>query len=71
MDFQAFVLFCRQFRLVSQMFPLNSIRVIFKKHSNYGKTLTYDDFVNLLASMAHEKEAVAFFGVTVVEAANR
>lgn len=63
MDFQSFLLFCRQFRLVNQIFSLNSIKTIYKKHSNYGKNLTYDDFMNLLTNLAHEKEAIAFFGV--------
>jgi hypothetical protein len=71
MDFQSFLLFCRQFRLVSQVFPVNSIRVIFKKHSNFGKSLTFEDFVNIVNSMAHEKESVAYFGGTAQEAVNR
>lgn len=55
MNFQSFLLFCRQFKLVPQIFTLESISVAFKKHSNYGKSLTLDDFINLVNNLSHQK----------------
>ena len=51
----------KNFRLLKTIYPLEKIKLLFKKHSNYGKYLTFDNFLFMIHEMSHEPEAKRFF----------
>jgi hypothetical protein len=58
---QAYFLFCKNFHILKAIFSVERLTVIFKKHADYGKFLSFDNFYFLINTMSHEPEAKKFF----------
>lgn len=58
---QAYFLFCKNFHILKAIFSIEKLTIIFKKHADYGKYLSFDNFLFMLNSMSHEQEAKEFF----------
>ena len=58
---QAFFLFCKHFHILKAIFNIERLTIIFKKHADYGKLLSFDNFFFLINSISHEPEAKKFF----------
>lgn len=63
LTFQPFILFMKNFRLLKVIFPLEKVKLFFKKYSNFGQYLTSENFIFLINELSHEKEAKDFFNV--------
>ena len=50
---QAYLLFCKNFHILKAIFSLERLTIIFKKHADYGKYLSFDNFSFLINSMSH------------------
>ena len=61
MIMQAYFLFCRNFHILKAIFSMERLTIIFKKHADYGKHLSFDNFHFMINSMSHEPEAKQFF----------
>lgn len=55
MNFQAFLLFVKDFKLLKTVFKLETVKKVFKKESEFGKVLRFENFINLLELLSHEK----------------
>ena len=53
----------KNFRLLKVIFPLEKVKLFFKKYSNFGQYLTSENFIFLINELSHEKEAKDFFNV--------
>jgi len=53
MKMQSFLLFAKHFGLLRAIFPLERLTIIFKKYGDYGKYLSFDNFLFLINSIAH------------------
>lgn len=58
---QAYFLFCKNFHILKAIFTIERLTVIFKKHADYGKYLSFDNFFFMINSMSHEAESKKFF----------
>ena len=58
---QSYFLFCKNFHILKAIFNIEKLTIIFKKHADYGKYLTFDNFNFMINSMSHEPEAKQFF----------
>lgn len=58
---QSYFLFCKHFRILKAIFPIEKLTVIFKKHADYGKVLSFDNFYFMIISMSHEPESKQYF----------
>lgn len=54
LDIKAFLLFAKNFHILKTIFSLDRTILIFKKHADYGKFLSFDNFYFTINSMAHE-----------------
>ena len=63
LTFQPFILFMKNFNLLKTIFPLDKVKLLFKKFSNYGQYLTQENFIFLINELAHEPEAKKFFKI--------
>lgn len=63
LTFQPYILFMKNFKLLKTIFHVDKLKLFFKKHSNFGQYLTYENFVFLINELAHEPEAKAYFHI--------
>ena len=63
MNTQAYFLFCKHFHILKTIFSVERLTVIFKKHADYGKLLSFDNFYFMINSMSHEPEAKKYFHI--------
>lgn len=63
LTFQPFILFMKNFGLLKVIFPLDKIKLYFKKFSNFGQYLTAENFIFLINELSHEEESRQFFEV--------
>lgn len=61
MIMQAYFLFCKSFHILKAIFSVERLTIIFKKHADFGKYLSFDNFHFLINSMSHEQESKDFF----------
>ena len=53
LTFQPFILFMKNFKLLKTIYSLDRIKLLFKKYANYGKYLTFENFLFMINEMAH------------------
>ena len=61
MNMQSYFLFCKHFHILKAIFNIEKLTLIFKKHADYGKSLSFDNFYFMVNSMSHQAEAKQYF----------
>jgi hypothetical protein len=54
LDIKGFLLFAKNFRILKTIFSLDRMILIFKKHADFGKYLSFDNFYFMINSLSHE-----------------
>ena len=57
----------KNFKLLKIIYSLEQIKLLFKKYANYGKYLTFENFLFMINEMAHTPEAKTFFSASLQE----
>lgn len=60
---QAFFLFCKNFNILKSIVSAEKLKIYFKKHANFGRTLNFDNFYFLLNSLSHDPDCRRFFRI--------
>ncbi len=53
----------KNFRLLKILFPLDQVKLFFKKYSNFGQYLTCENFIFMINELSHSPEAKKFFNI--------
>jgi hypothetical protein len=54
LDIKSFLLFVKNFKILKTIFSLDKTMLLFKKHADFGKYLSFDNFYFMINSMSHE-----------------
>jgi hypothetical protein len=53
MNFQSFSLFAKDFKILKVIFSIDTIKKLYKRHAEFGKTLKFNNFVSMIEGLSH------------------